>query len=137
MNRWVGVGRLTKDPETRYSTGENQTAITRYTVAIDRRSREEPADFISCVSFGRTAEFAEKWFRKGMRIAVEGRIQTGSYKNREGRTVYTTEVVVDNHEFAQSKSEGGMEVDKSTSAGEDFMAVPDGADDAGLPWSER
>lgn len=134
MNRWVGVGRLTKDPETRYTQGENQMAVTRYTVAIDRPGRDKGADFIGCVSFGRTAEFAEKWFKRGMRVAVEGRIQTGSYKDRDGRTVYTTEVVVDHHEFAQSKTEG-TEVEKPTS-NDDFMAVPDGVEDAGLPWSE-
>lgn len=136
MNRWVGMGRLTKEPDVRISTGENRMTITRYTVAIDRRGKDQPADFIPCVSFGKTAEFAEKWFHQGMRICVEGRIQTGSYKDKEGRTVYTTEVVVDNHEFAQNKSEN-VEVKKTTSepAAEDFLAVPDDVGDEGLPWN--
>ena len=101
------MGRLTRDPEVRYATGENQLAIARYTLAVDRRFRrdgEHTADFISCVAFGRAAEFAEKYLRQGVRITVSGRIQTGSYTNRDGNKVYTTEVVVDNQEFAESKA---------------------------------
>ena len=100
MNKVILMGRLTRDPEVRYSAGENALAIARYTLAVDRRFRrdgEASADFISCVSFGRTAEFAEKYFRQGLKIAVTGRIQTGSYTNREGQKVYTTEVVVEDH----------------------------------------
>ena len=107
MNKVVLMGRLTRDPEVRYSAGENALAIARYTLAVDRRFRrdgEATADFINCVSFGRTAEFAEKYFRQGLRIVVSGRIQTGSYTNREGQKVYTTEVVVEEQEFAESKS---------------------------------
>ena len=107
MNKVILMGRLTRDPEVRYSAGENALAIARYTLAVDRRFRrdgEASADFISCVSFGRTAEFAEKYFRQGLKIAVTGRIQTGSYTNREGQKVYTTEVVVEEQEFAESKS---------------------------------
>ena len=107
MNVWNGIGNITKDPEVRYSTGENQLAIARYTLAVDRRFRrdgEDSADFISCVAFGKAAEFAEKYFHKGIRITVSGRIQTGSYTNRDGNKVYTTEVVVDNQEFAESKA---------------------------------
>ena len=107
MNIVVLMGRLTRDPEVRYSTGENQLAIARYTLAVDRRFRrdgEQTADFISCVAFGRAAEFAEKYLRQGVRITVSGRIQTGSYTNRDGNKVYTTEVVVDNQEFAESKA---------------------------------
>ena len=101
------MGRLTRDPEVRYSSGENQLAIARYTLAVDRRFRrdgEQTADFISCVAFGRQAEFAEKYFHQGIRITVNGRIQTGSYTNRDGNKVYTTEVVVENQEFAESKA---------------------------------
>ena len=107
MNKVILMGRLTRDPEVRYSAGENSLAIARYTLAVDRRFRrdgEATADFISCVSFGRTAEFAEKYFRQGLKIAVTGRIQTGSYTNREGQKVYTTEVVVEEQEFAESKA---------------------------------
>ena len=107
MNKVVLMGRLTRDPEVRYSQGENSTAIARYTLAVDRRIKrdgEATADFISCVSFGRTAEFAEKYFHQGLRIVISGRIQTGSYTNREGQKVYTTEVVVEEHEFADSKN---------------------------------
>ena len=101
------MGRLTRDPEVRYSAGESGTAIARYTLAVDRRFKrdgEATADFISCVSFGRTAEFAEKYFRQGLKIIVSGRIQTGSYTNRDGQKVYTTEVVVEEQEFAEGKN---------------------------------
>ncbi len=107
MNKVILMGRLTRDPEVRYSAGENALAIARYTLAVDRRFRrdgEASADFISCVSFGRTAEFAEKYFRQGLKIVVTGRIQTGSYTNRDGQKVYTTEVVVEDQEFAESKA---------------------------------
>ena len=107
MNKVILMGRLTRDPEVRYSAGENALAIARYTLAVDRRFRrdgEATADFISCVSFGRTAEFAEKYFRQGLRIVVSGRIQTGSYTNRDGQKVYTTEVVVEEQEFAEGKN---------------------------------
>ena len=104
MNKVVLVGRLTRDPEVRYSQGDNATAVARYTLAVDRRFRrdgEPTADFIPCVIFGRSAEFAEKYFRQGLKIAVTGRIQTGSYTNRDGQKVYTTEVVVEDQEFAE------------------------------------
>ena len=107
MNKVILMGRLTRDPEVRYSAGENALAIARYTLAVDRRFRrdgEASADFISCVVFGRGAEFAEKYFHQGIRIVVSGRIQTGSYTNREGQKVYTTEVVVEEQEFAESKA---------------------------------
>ena len=107
MNKVILMGRLTRDPEVRYSAGENALAIARYTLAVDRRFRrdgEATADFISCVSFGRAAEFAEKYFRQGLKIVVSGRIQTGSYTNRDGQKVYTTEVVVEEQEFAESKA---------------------------------
>ena len=107
MNKVILMGRLTRDPEVRYSQGEQATAIARYTVAVDRRFRRDSdsqsADFIGCVAFGRQAEFAEKYLRKGIKIALTGRIQTGSYTNRDGQKVYTTDVVVEEQEFAESK----------------------------------
>lgn len=107
MNKVILMGRLTRDPEVRYSAGENALAIARYTLAVDRRFKKDgdsTADFIPCVVFGRSAEFAEKYFRQGMRVTISGRIQTGSYTNNEGNRVYTTEVVVEEQEFAESKS---------------------------------
>ena len=104
MNKVILMGRLTRDPEVRYSAGENATAVARYTLAVDRRfgrrDGESNADFIGCVAFGRSAEFAEKYFRQGLKVVVTGRIQTGSYTNREGQKVYTTDVVVEDQEFA-------------------------------------
>lgn len=108
MNKVVLVGRLTRDPEIRYSQGENATAVGRYSIAVDRkfkRKNEPTADFISCVVFGRSAEFAEKYFRQGMRVSISGRIQTGSYTNKDGVKVYTTDAIVEEQEFAESKSE--------------------------------
>ena len=143
MNKVILMGRLTRDPEVRYSAGENALAIARYTLAVDRRFRrdgEASADFISCVSFGRTAEFAEKYFRQGLKIAVTGRIQTGSYTNREGQKVYTTEVVVEEQEFAESKGSGsgGSQQNvpqQSPDVGPDgFMNIPDGIEEE-LPFS--
>lgn len=146
MNKVILVGRLTRDPEVRYSTaGDNQLAIARYTLAVDRRFRrdgEQTADFIRCVSFGRTAEFAEKYFRQGTKIVAEGRIQTGSYQDKDGKTVYTTEVVVENQEFAESKGSsdvGGFvqpqAVEPTAPAGDGFMNIPDSVDDSGLPFN--
>ena len=148
MNKVILMGRLTRDPEVRYSAGENALAIARYTLAVDRRFRrdgEASADFISCVSFGRTAEFAEKYFRQGLKIAVTGRIQSGSYTNREGQKVYTTEVVVEDQEFAESRAES--EANRSSfqsspapgpapsiDAGDGFMNIPDGIDEE-LPFN--
>ena len=107
MNKNFLMGRLTRDPEVRYSAGENSMAIARYTIAVDRRFKrdgEATADFIGCVAFGRQAEFAEKYFRQGIKIAISGRIQTGSYVNKDGVKVYTTDVVVEDQEFAESKA---------------------------------
>jgi single-strand DNA-binding protein len=152
MNKVILMGRLTRDPEVRYSAGENALAIARYTLAVDRRFRrdgEANADFINCVSFGRTAEFAEKYFRQGLKIAVTGRIQTGSYTNREGQKVYTTEVVVEDQEFAESKASSDSyaaahprtEVAPATSmpspsaaSADGFMNIPDGIDEE-LPFN--
>ena len=108
MNKVILCGRLTRDPEVRYSSGENQTAVARYTLAVDRRCKrqgdEQTADFINCVVFGRGAEFAENYLHQGTKIIAEGRIQTGSYTNKDGQRVYTTDVVVENQEFAESKA---------------------------------
>lgn len=142
MNKWIGMGRLTKDPEVRYSAGDNPIAIARYTVAIDRRktqNNEEPgADFISCIAFGKAAEFAEKYLKKGTKIAIAGRIQTGHYTNQEGKEVYTTDIIVEETEFAESKR-GMSEEDKDArdnaavnEAG--FMNIPDGIEEE-LPFS--
>ena len=106
MNKVILMGRLTRDPEVRYSQGENATAIARYTIAVDRRYKrdgEPTADYIGCVAFGKLGEFAEKYLRKGTKVVVTGRIQTGSYTNKDGQKVYTTDVVVEENEFAESK----------------------------------
>lgn len=138
MNKVILMGRLTRDPEVRYSAGENSLAIARYTLAVDRRFKrdgEATADFISCVVFGKQAEFVEKYFRQGIRIVVSGRIQTGSYTNRDGVKVYTTEVVVEEQEFAESKAVSDSHVNRSASqpaapdmadsSAEGFMNIPD------------
>ena len=148
MNRAILMGRLTRDPEVRYSSGERSMAIARYTLAVDRGvkrgdSSEQNADFIPCVAFDKAGEFAERYFRQGMRVLVSGRIQTGSYTNKEGQKVYTTEVIIDTQEFADSKgaSDGSSSYQASTrpspaSASTDgFMNIPDGVDDEGLPFN--
>lgn len=141
MNKVILMGRLTRDPEVRYSQGAEPMAVARYTLAVDRRGRRDEngqnADFISCVAFARNAEFAEKYFRKGTKIAITGRIQTGSYNNREGRKVYTTDVVIEDQEFAESKSSqnGGntQAPPEQSDAGDGFMNIPDGIDEE-LPF---
>ena len=113
MNKVVLMGRLTRNPEVRYSQGQNgeQNAIARYTLAVDRRFKregdEQNADFISCVAFGKQGEFAEKYLKQGSKVAISGRLQTGSYTNKEGQKVYTTDVVVEEQEFAESKNASG------------------------------
>lgn len=150
MNKVVLVGRLTRDPEVRYSQGDSATAVARYTIAVDRRFKrdnEPSADFIPCVIFGRSAEFAEKYFRQGMRVAISGRIQTGSYTNKDGVKVYTTEVVVEEQEFAESKAASDANAGSfrsaptpapapapASDAGDGFMNIPDGIDEE-LPFS--
>ena len=141
MNKVILMGRLTRDPEVRYSQGENPLAIARYTLAVDRRFRrdgEQSADFIQCVAFGRQAEHAERYYRQGLKVVVSGRIQTGSYTNRDGVKVYTTEVVVEEQEFAESKASsdanaGGFQSAPapapSAPAGDGFMNIPDGIDE--------
>lgn len=139
------MGRLTRDPEVRYSQGENNMAIARYTLAVDRRfqkNSDQSADFISCVAFGRSAEFAEKYLKQGTKICITGRIQTGSYTNKDGVKVYTTDVVVEDQEFAESKnaaqSGGGADFASnrptpSAASGDGFMSIPDGIEDE-LPF---
>ena len=139
MNKVVLMGRLTRDPEVRYSSGNSQMAIARYTLAVDRRFKregEQNADFINCLAFGKAAEFAEKYFRQGMRITICGRIQTGSYTNRDGVKVYTTEVVVEEQEFAESKSNGHQNSSGSdpVAGGDGFANIPDGIDEE-VPFS--
>ena len=135
MNKVILMGRLTRDPDVRYSSGENSTAVARYTLAVDRKFRREgdsaTADFIGCVAFGRQAEFTEKYLRQGTKIAITGRIQTGSYTNREGRKVYTTDVVVEEQEFAEGKNaERPREQGATPQANTDgFMTIPDGVDE--------
>ncbi len=146
MNKVILMGRLTRDPEVRYSSGDSQMAIARYTLAVDRRFRRDgdaqTADFIGCVAFGRNAEFAEKYLRKGTKILATGRIQTGSYTNKDGQKVYTTDVVIEEQEFAESKSAssdntGFAPVDRpspSSAIGDGFMNIPDGIDEE-LPFN--
>jgi single-strand DNA-binding protein len=139
MNKVILMGRLTRDPEVRYSQGDSATAIARYTLAVDRRFKREnenSADFINCVAFGKSGEFAEKYLRKGIKIAIIGRIQTGSYTNKDGQKVYTTDVVVEEQEFAERKSSPSESNDRPdiTAGGDGFMNLPDGIDEE-LPFN--
>lgn len=142
------MGRLTRDPEVRYSQANENMCIARYTLAVDRRQRQQDgkqsADFISCVSFGKAAEFAEKYFRQGTKIVITGRIQTGSYTNRDGQKVYTTDIVIEDQEFAESKAAAAGHAGNNA-AGQQaapppmtdengFMNIPDGLDEE-LPFS--
>ncbi len=170
MNKVILMGRLTRDPDVRYSQGERSMAVARYTLAVDRRGRKsqdgegQTADFINIVAFDRAAEFAEKYFRQGMRVLVTGRIQTGSYVNKDGQKVYTTDVVVEDQEFADSKNSGSQDSGSSygggygnsyggrsygsdndyaetsrpspsSAIGDGFMNIPDGVEDEGLPFN--
>ncbi len=139
MNKVILMGRLTRDPEIRYGTGESATAIARYSLAVERRFKregEQSADFINCVAFGKSAEFAEKYLKQGIKIAVTGRIQTGSYTNKDGNKVYTTDIVVEEQEFAESKSASENSSASAPAVGADgFMNVPEGVDDEGLPFN--
>ena len=146
MNKVILMGRLTRDAEVRYSQGDASTAVARFSLAVDRRFRrdgdDQTADFINCVAFGRTGEFMERFGRKGTKFLVEGRIQTGSYTNKDGQRVYTTDVVVEQVEFAESKASndnngGYVPVDRpspSGAAGDGFMNIPDGIDEE-LPFN--
>lgn len=150
MNKVILMGRLTRDPDVRVSTGERQMSIARYTLAVDRRGRrtnnggEQTADFISCVAFDRAAEFAEKYFHQGMRVLITGRIQTGSYTNKDGQKVYTTDVIVEDQEFADSKgagsgdnggfASGSRPMPAAAAPADGFMNLPIGVEDEGLPF---
>ena len=139
MNKVILMGRLTRDPEVRYTQGDNAIAIARYSLAVDRRFKrdgEPDADFINCVAFGKSGEFAEKYLKKGTKVAVVGRIQTGSYTNKDGQKVYTTDVVVEEQEFAESKNSSSSDNNQSAPANKntDFMNIPDGIDEE-LPFN--
>jgi len=140
MNKVILMGRLTRDVETRYTQGNEPMAISRYTLAVDRRFKregEQEADFINCVAFGKAGEFAEKYFRKGMKVAITGRIQTGSYTDKDGKKVYTTDIVVEDQEFCESKQSGFAEGASKINAPietEGFMSVPDNLDEE-LPFN--
>lgn len=139
MNKVIFMGRLTRNPEIRYANNENNTCIANYTLAVDRRFKrqgdEQTADFIRCVAMGKGGEFAEKYLRQGTKIVVEGRIQTGSYTNKDGNKIYTTDVVVESQEFAESKAASGQNNNSNSSAptrpepaaadNDGFMAIPD------------
>lgn len=145
MNKVVLMGRLTRNPDVRWTQGPNQTAIARYTLAVDRRFKkegeEQTADFIGCIAFGKAAEFVEKWLKQGTKVLITGRIQTGSYTNRDGQRVYTTDVVVEDHEFAESANAqrhySTYEEDMAraeSSEGSGFMNIPDGIEEE-LPFN--
>ncbi len=150
MNKVILIGRLTRDPEVRYSQGDTPLAIARFTLAVDRRfartaggNNDQTADFISCVAFGKQGEFIEKYVQKGTKLVVEGRIQTGSYNNRDGQKVYTTEVVVEGCEFAESRGSANsgndayshQEHTPSGNVGDGFMNIPDSVDDDEMPFN--
>lgn len=148
MNKVILMGRLVRDPEVRYSQGEEPTAIARYTLAVDRRGtkkkdgEQKETDFINCVAFRKAGEFAEKYFRQGMRVLISGRIQTGSYVNKDGNKVYTTDIIVEDQEFADSKAQragnggtGNNQQGAGAVSDDGFMNLPDNADDAGLPFN--
>ena len=150
MNKVILMGRLTRDPDVRYSqNADGSMAVARYTLAVDRRrgrssdGNEQTADFINCVAFGRNGEFAEKYLHQGTKIIATGRIQTGSYTNKDGQKVYTTDVVVEEQEFAESKASASnndaayasSRPEPSAAAGDGFMNIPDGVEDEGLPFN--
>lgn len=133
MNKVLLIGRLTKDPNVTYTQGQEPMAIARYNLAVDRaikKDRDQTADFISCVAFGKNGEFAEKYLHKGMKIAIEGRIQTGSYTNKENQKVYTTDVVVEHHEFCETRNANTQKPDD-----DGFVNIPAGVDDEALPFN--
>ena len=138
MNKVILMGRLTRDPEVRYSQGERSMAIAKYTLAIDRRKTQQNsdpgADFINCVAFDRAGEFAEKYFRQGLRVLISGHLQTGSYTNKDGQKVYTTDVIVESQDFADSRRDGSGAGSRG-SKDDDFMNIPDNVEDEGLPFN--
>lgn len=143
MNKVILMGRLTRDPNVKYTQGEHTMAVAKYTLAVDRRGQKgqdgaQTADFINCVAFDRAGEFAEKYLHQGMRVLVSGRLQTGSYTNKEGQKVYTTQVILDDQEFADSKGRGDSPETRNTTGadiGDGFMNIPDGVEDEGLPFN--
>ena len=141
MNKVILMGRLVRDPEVRYTSGEKAMAVANYTLAVDRRGsaksgQEQAADFIRCVAFDKAGEFAEKYFRQGQRVLVSGHIQTNSYQNRDGKRIYTTDVIIETQEFADSKGQNTAEAPAPNSGTRDgFMSIPDGVEDEGLPFS--
>lgn len=148
MNKVILVGRLTRKPDIRWTQGQEQKCISRFTLAVDRRMRrdennpnQQTADFISCVAFGKTAEFMEKYADQGTKFVLEGRIQTGSYTNKDGQKIYTTDVVAENLEFAESKGSGDNAGSQSRQQAQPqtdkdgFMNIPDGVEDEGLPFN--
>ena len=136
MNKVILMGRLTRDPDVKYT--QQQMCAARFTLAVDRRFKRDgeqlTADFISCVAFGKTGEFIERYCHQGTKLVVEGRIQTGSYTNRDGNKVYTTDVVAESVEFAESKAAGGERKPPANVDSDGFMNIPDGVDDEGLPF---
>ena len=140
MNKVILMGRIVRDPDVRYSNGANgSTAVARYTLAVDRKFKQEgqpTADFINCIAFGKLGEFAEKYLRQGIKIAVTGRIQTGSYTNKDGQKVYTTDVVVEEQEFCESKSQSNSQPQPApASKDNDWLNIPDNLDDSSLPFN--
>ena len=143
MNSVVLMGRLTKDPDVRYTQGQQPTCIARYSLAVDRKTKDangnRPADFINCVAFGKSGEFAEKYLHKGMKVCIRGRIQTGSYAKQDGTKVYTTAVVGEEQEFCESKAandtaQNTAQRQQDNSAIDGFMSIPDGIDEE-LPFN--
>lgn len=137
MNKVIVMGRLTKDPDVRYSQGNEPIAVARYSLAVNRRFKkqgEQEADFINCVAFGKAAEFVEKFLKKGMQISIAGRIQTGSYTDKNGKKVYTTDVVVEEHYFAESKKDSQTSSNAPSDSTEAFYPVDENVDDADLPF---
>lgn len=148
MNKVILMGRLTRDPDIRYSQNQNSTAVARYTLAVDRKvarsndnGDQQTADFISCVVFGKAAEFVEKYLRQGTKVIITGHIQTGNYTNKDGQRVYTTDVVVEEHEFAESRSSQSHQSSDSSRPSSDnpasdgFVTVPEALPDSGLPFN--
>lgn len=144
MNHVILIGRIVRDPDIRWTQGSEPLCIAKYTLAIDRPSKNKETDYISCIAFGKNGEFADKYLHKGIKIAVEGRIQTGSYTNKDGQKVRTTDVAIERQEFcekadneAQPKAQSGTQSDTQPEDwNEGFMKIPDNADAAGLPWND-
>lgn len=137
MNKVILIGRLTKDPDVRYSQANPPVAVARYSLAVNRRFKkqgEQEADFINCVAFGKAAEFVEKFLKKGMQISIVGRIQTGSYTDKDGKKIYTTDVVVEEHYFTESKKDSQTSSNAPSDSTEAFYPVDENVDDADLPF---